>query len=344
MQITMVKKRLKDGNPCRKCSQAEQLLKDRNMWQHIERVIWAEDDDPTSEGFQLAKLHQVTQAPFFLVQRLSGEAECVQSTLQLLRVLAPHAADDLAVSDKALEMLPDEDDAEAWVRLALERYGVRCPIAFSGAEDVVLIDMAARTGLSFSVFCLDTGRLHPETYDLIERVRDRYAIDVDVLHPDTLAVQDLVKKKGLFSFYRDGHSECCSARKVGPLRRMLSQQQAWITGQRKDQSPDTRASVALMHADPGFEGVDGTTLTKFNPLANWSSIRVWSYIHAHNVPFNSLHRQGYVSIGCQPCTRAVLPGQHEREGRWWWELATQKECGLHSSAQVNASLTPASRQ
>lgn len=343
MKITMVKKQLKDGSPCRKCSQAEQLLKDRNLWQHIGRVIWAVDDDPTSEGFQLAERHRATQAPFFLIERPSGDQECVQSTLQLLRVLSPTTTDERDASKEASGLVPDKDDPKAWILLALGRYGTQCPIAFSGAEDVVLIDMAANTGLPFSVFCLDTGRLHPETYDLLERVRERYAIDVDVLPPDTLAVQELVRKKGLFSFYRDGHAECCAARKVGPLRRFLSQQQAWITGQRKDQSPDTRASVALMHADPGFKGLNGAPLMKFNPLANWSSSRVWSYIHAHNVPFNSLHRQGYVSIGCQPCTRAVLPGQHEREGRWWWELPTQKECGLHSSAQLNTAATPTPR-
>ena len=335
MQITMVKKRLKDGNPCRKCSQAEQLLKDRNLWQHVAEVVWAIEDDPASHGSRLAEQHNANNAPFFLVQQADGRVLCLQNTLQLVRLLAPSEA----AEPEPTHAVPDDDDAPGWVRLALAQHGERCPIAFSGAEDVVLIDMAARTGLRFSVFCLDTGRLHAETYDLIERVRGHYSIEIDVINPDALAVQDLVKRKGLFSFYRDGHSECCGVRKVGPLRRHLARQSAWMTGQRKDQSPDTRAAVALMHLDPAFKGTDDKPLTKFNPLANWPSARVWQYIHEHGVPFNELHRQGFISIGCQPCTRATLPGQHEREGRWWWELATQKECGLHSPGQ---SARPAS--
>jgi phosphoadenosine phosphosulfate reductase len=132
-------------------------------------------------------------------------------------------------------------------------------------------------------------------------------------------------------------------RKVAPLRRHLARQSAWMTGQRRDQSPDTRAAVALMHVDPAFKGADAGPLTKFNPLANWSSARVWQYINEHGVPFNALHRQGFISIGCQPCTRSTLPGQHEREGRWWWELATQKECGLHSSAQATRPASSAAQ-
>ena len=242
MQITMVKKRTKDGNPCRKCSQAEQLLKDRNVWQYVHRVIWAEENDPSSEGYVIAERHNVTVAPFFLVRSNDGSELCVQNTLELLRLIQPRTSPTNQIDATGAE-LPKDDDAQGWVRVALERFGRECPIAFSGAEDVVLIDMASRTGRPFSVFCLDTGRLHAETYDLIERVRVRYGIAIDVVSPDTVAVQDLVKQKGLFSFYRDGHGECCGIRKVAPLRRILGQQRGWITGQRKDQSPDTRATV-----------------------------------------------------------------------------------------------------
>jgi len=200
-------------------------------------------------------------------------------------------------------------------------------ISFSGAEDVVLIDMAKKTGKSFRVFTLDTGRLHPETYQFIEEVRKTYNINIEVFFANRDATEKLVKEKGLFSFYKDGHKECCDARKVDPLKRSLNTVDAWITGQRKDQSPGTRANVPVIQKDPTF----GTgKLIKFNPLANWTSKQVWDYIRENNVPYNKLHEKGFVSIGCEPCTKAVLPGQHEREGRWWWEDATKKECGLHA--------------
>jgi phosphoadenosine phosphosulfate reductase len=202
-------------------------------------------------------------------------------------------------------------------------------ISFSGAEDVVLIDLATKIRKDIQVFCLDTGRLHPETYRFIEKVRKHYQIDIEVLTPDRLRLDALVKSKGLFSFYDDGHHECCSIRKVEPLRRKLAQVDAWITGQRKDQSMDTRQDIPEVQLDSVFS-TDGHALFKFNPLLNWSSAQVWDYIEAYQVPFNELHERGYISIGCEPCTRPVLPNQHERAGRWWWEEATKKECGLHA--------------
>jgi phosphoadenosine phosphosulfate reductase len=201
-------------------------------------------------------------------------------------------------------------------------------ISFSGAEDVVLIDMAAKTGLPFRVFTLDTGRLHAETYRFMEKVRRHYGITVEVCFPEPAAVEKMVNEKGLFSFYQDTHQECCAIRKVGPLRKKLATLDAWITGQRKDQSPGTRLAVPVAQMDKAFS-TPTRLLAKFNPLANWSSAEVWAYIRAFDVPYNELHEKGFVSIGCEPCTRAVLPGQHEREGRWWWEEATKKECGLH---------------
>jgi phosphoadenosine phosphosulfate reductase len=202
-------------------------------------------------------------------------------------------------------------------------------ISFSGAEDVVLIDMAQRLKKDVRVFSLDTGRLHPETYQFIDQVRKHYGISIEILSPDTAKLEALVKAKGLFSFYEDGHKECCDIRKVEPLRRQLSDLSAWITGQRRDQNPSTRAEVPVVQADGAFS-TETNALVKFNPLANWSSQDVWNYIRAYEVPYNRLHAQGYVSIGCEPCTRATLPNQHEREGRWWWEDATSKECGLHA--------------
>jgi phosphoadenosine phosphosulfate reductase len=214
------------------------------------------------------------------------------------------------------------------IALALEEAG-DVAISFSGAESVVLIDMAVRIRPDVAVFTLDTGRLHPETYRFIEQVRAHYSLNLEVLFPDRAAVETLIRKKGLYSFYSDGHKECCGIRKVAPLRRKLAQLDAWITGQRKDQSPGTRKDLKVIENDFAF-GSAQRPLIKFNPLANWTSAEVWAYIRENGVPYNELHSRGYKSIGCEPCTRAVLPNQHEREGRWWWEDATLKECGLHA--------------
>lgn len=210
-------------------------------------------------------------------------------------------------------------------------------ISFSGAEDVVLIDLACKLHPKPQVFTLDTGRLHPETYAFIERVREHYSIELDIMTPDTVALQNLVREKGLFSFYQDGHKECCGIRKVEPLRRKLSQLDAWVTGQRKDQSQATRNRLPVVEQDAAFSGASGQ-LVKFNPLANWSSADVWSYIRAFEVPYNPLHEKGFTSIGCEPCTRPTLPNQDEREGRWWWEESDKKECGLHAgNLEVDSS-------
>jgi len=214
------------------------------------------------------------------------------------------------------------------LKAALEKFE-HIAISFSGAEDVVLIDLALAIRKDIPVFCLDTGRLHPQTYRFIEQVRKHYGIDIDILSPNRELLDTFVKDKGLFSFYEDGHSECCGIRKVEPLRRKLATVDAWITGQRKDQSVDTRQDIPEVQQDSAFS-TPSHTLIKFNPLLNWSSAQVWDYIEAYQVPFNPLHQQGFVSIGCEPCTRAILPNQHERVGRWWWEDSTKKECGLHS--------------
>jgi len=200
-------------------------------------------------------------------------------------------------------------------------------ISFSGAEDVALIELASKVMDKPAVFTLDTGRLHPQTYEFLETVRQHYSLPIESLHPDPARLSELVRSKGLFSFYEDGHEECCAIRKVEPLRAKLATVDAWITGQRRDQSP-TRADVAVVERDKAFSTPEHP-LIKINPLANWSSADVWNYIRMFDVPYNSLHDAGYISIGCEPCTRPVGPNQHEREGRWWWEEATIKECGLH---------------
>lgn len=232
--------------------------------------------------------------------------------------------------EELARQLADSSPLEIMDR-ALSIFGSDIAIAFSGAEDVALIEYAHLTGKPFRVFSLDTGRLNAETYRLFEEVEKRYGIRIEYMFPDASEVEALVRSKGLFSFYEDGHQECCRIRKVKPLKRALKGLKAWITGQRRDQSPGTRANVPIVQVDPSFEGLDGGTgsLVKWNPLANVKGNDVWNFLRTMNVPVNALHSQGYVSIGCEPCTRSVLPGQHEREGRWWWEDAKAKECGLH---------------
>lgn len=232
-----------------------------------------------------------------------------------------------AEAAKGLAAEYEERTPQEVLALAFEHYE-NVAIAFSGAEDVALIDMAVQLRKDVPVFCLDTGRLHSETYAFIDKVRRHYRLELDVLFPDAAAVQKLVKQKGLFSFYEDGHAECCSIRKVGPLKKKLATLDAWITGQRRDQSPATRAIIPVVEQDRAFSTPE-RPLFKFNPLAGLTSADVWAYIAERGLPYNELHTKGFVSIGCEPCTRAVLPNQHERAGRWWWEEATQKECGLH---------------
>ncbi|MEY3666605.1 MAG: hypothetical protein RL572_145 [Pseudomonadota bacterium] len=207
-------------------------------------------------------------------------------------------------------------------------------VSFSGAEDVALVHMAWKLRRDIKVFSLDTGRLHPETLRFIEQVRTLYKLDLEIMSPNAEAVQRLTREKGLFSFYTDGHEECCGVRKIEPLRRQLAGLDAWITGQRRDQSP-TRAQVPVAQLDKTFSTPD-KPLLKFNPLANWSSKQVWDYIRMLEIPFNPLHERGFISIGCEPCTRAIGPNQHEREGRWWWEEATARECGLHKGNVIGS--------
>ena len=202
-----------------------------------------------------------------------------------------------------------------------------CALSFSGAEDVFLLHLASRINPDIKIFTLDTGRLHPQTYQFIEQVRETYDVRIDMLCPDAGRLQRLVSEKGLFSFYRDGHEECCGIRKVEPMRRHLAGFDAWITGMRRDQSP-SRRELEIFEPDARFAGASGP-LIKINPLANMTSRQLWEQIRMLDVPYNPLHDQGFASIGCEPCTRPTGPNQHEREGRWWWEEATLKECGLH---------------
>lgn len=234
---------------------------------------------------------------------------------------------DSLISLVDIEQKLKNESPQKIIKYALSQFE-NIAISFSGAEDVALIEIAKNYRSDIAVFCLDTGRLHPETYRYIEKVRKHYGIKIDVVSPDAESVRKLVTEKGLFSFYEDDHKECCGIRKIEPLRKKLSEVDAWITGQRKDQSP-TRAEIPIIQDDKLFARPN-STLTKFNPLANWTSKEVWDYIRMCEAPYNELHDKGYISIGCEPCTRPVGPNEHERAGRWWWEEATKKECGLHS--------------
>lgn len=222
----------------------------------------------------------------------------------------------------------DGAPAEQVVAWAVEQFGRRVALACSfGAEDMVLVDMLAGCGGHSRVFLLDTGRLHQETYDLLDRARERYELSFEVYFPKTDNLERLLTDKGPNSFYLsvDERQECCRVRKVEPLARALSTVDAWITGLRRSQSV-TRGEIRLIEPDRAHGGI-----LKLNPLAGWSEEDVWSYIRSRNVPYNRLHDRGFPSIGCVPCTRAVQPGEDLRAGRWWWEDPEHKECGLHLS-------------
>jgi phosphoadenosine phosphosulfate reductase len=191
-------------------------------------------------------------------------------------------------------------------------------------EDMVLTDMILKAGLPIGIFSLDTGRLHAETLAVLDAVKAHYGHAIALYRPDPAAVEAYVGQKGLDAFYDsvELRRECCHIRKVEPLGRALAGKRAWITGQRRAQSA-TRADLAVQEDDRAHG------MAKFNPLADWSEQDVWDYIRANNVPYNALHDQGFPSIGCAPCTRAVQPGEDVRAGRWWWENPASKECGLH---------------
>lgn len=207
-----------------------------------------------------------------------------------------------------------------------------------GAEDQVLTHMIGSSGVSIPVFTLDTGRMFAESYDLIERTRAELGVTIRPYFPDAEAVEQMVADEGPNLFYRsvDLRKRCCHVRKVEPLRRALAGKRAWITGLRRAQSV-TRAQLGPVEWD------EQNGLYKISPLVDWSEDDVWAYIRTHRVPYNALHDQGFPSIGCAPCTRAVAPGDDPRSGRWWWELPEHRECGLHvndEAATAENAATP----
>ena len=211
----------------------------------------------------------------------------------------------------------------AW---AIEQWGPRMAVCTSfQAEGMVILDMARRIDPKVRVFTVDTGRLPQETYDLMERVRARYQVEVEVFFPKPLQVEAMVRGQGPNLFYKSVEARlwCCHVRKVEPMRRALDGLEAWITGLRRDQS-NSRAMINKIAPDAEHAG-----LMKLNPLCDWTSAQVWDYIGAYDVPTHQLYQRGYTSIGCAPCTRPTQPGDDARAGRWWWEQNIVKECGIH---------------
>ena len=219
--------------------------------------------------------------------------------------------------------------AKGLLRHIAEAYRPAVFASSFGAEDMVLVDLIARDRLGIGIFTLDTGRLPEETQALIDRARERYGIDVAVHLPDATAVESLIAQHGVNGFRRsvDARRACCAVRKVEPLARALAGKRAWLTGLRREQSSD-RGTVLPQMTD------DAHGTAKFAPLAWWTDDDVWRYLRENDVPYNALHDRGYPSIGCAPCTRAVEPGADPRSGRWWWEQAERKECGLHPPVVV----------
>ncbi|WP_194713786.1 phosphoadenylyl-sulfate reductase [Noviherbaspirillum soli] len=222
----------------------------------------------------------------------------------------------------------DYDGLVAATRATLARIAADfTPAVFASslaAEDMVLTDLILRAKLPIGIFTLETGRLHAETLGMLDRIREAYGYEVAAYRPDTAAVEAYVQQNGLNAFYDsvDMRKECCRIRKVDPLNRALAGNKAWITGQRRAQSA-TRSDLHVQEEDVAHG------MVKFNPLADWSEEDVWHYIRSNDVPYNPLHDRGYPSIGCEPCTRAIAPGEDVRAGRWWWENPESKECGLH---------------
>lgn len=216
--------------------------------------------------------------------------------------------------------------AEDALRWASENLHPRVAKASSfGAEDAVLIDIMLKVNPEFRFFTLDTGRLPRETYDTIDRIRKKYGVAVEVVFPDAAEVEEMVNAKGVNLFYEsvENRKLCCKVRKVHPINRMLATLDGWITGLRHEQTK-LRHAANMFQLDAAHDGI-----VKINPIINWTWEDVQNYIKSHDVVYNELLDRGYLSIGCEPCTRPVKPGQSLRDGRWWWESGSDLECGIH---------------
>lgn len=216
--------------------------------------------------------------------------------------------------------------AEDIIKYFLKEYKQDAALSSSlGAEDQVLTDMILKVDKDANIFTLDTGRLHPETYDVMDATNLKYGVKLNVFFPLNEKVEELYQKQGINGHFESiqNRKNCCNIRKMEPLKRALKPLKVWITGLRAAQSI-TRTDMPVVEYDENFEVI------KVNPLINWSEEDVWNYIKQNNVPYNKLHDKGYPSIGCAPCTRPVKAGEDIRAGRWWWENPEHKECGLHA--------------
>ncbi len=215
--------------------------------------------------------------------------------------------------------------SEELLRFFLKEFKGKIALSSSmSVEDQLLTEMVVNIDPEIKIFTLDTGRLFPETYDLIDRTAKKYNLNIEVFFPESTDVEEMVYNKGMNLFFSsiENRKLCCNLRKLKPLARALNNLDVWITGLRREQSV-TRADMQMVEWD------ENNSLLKLNPLINWSEEEVWKRVKENNIPYNPLHKKGFVSIGCQPCTRAVLPGEDPRAGRWWWENPDTRECGLH---------------
>jgi len=243
------------------------------------------------------------------------------------------------LSDAVLRVAASRQ-AETWspqeiLTWALKNFSPHLALScsFGAPEGLALLDMMHRIDPDSRVFVLDTGRLPQATHDLIDRVRDRYDKRVEVIFPEGAAVQSMVREHGMNLFYESVEMRqlCCGVRKVQPLDRYLEGLDAWVTGLRREQNV-TRSDTPKIQVDHTHGGI-----LKLNPIADWTHDQVMDYVRAHNVPTNRLHGQGYPSVGCEPCSRAIAPGEDPRAGRWWWERAETRECGIHGGGEEQGS-------
>jgi phosphoadenosine phosphosulfate reductase len=223
------------------------------------------------------------------------------------------------------ELIKNKSPEEALAALANAFPGKVVFSTSMGYEDQVISHFIFANQLPIDVFTLDTGRLFNETYSVLNSTLERYKTTIKVMYPQTDAIEKLVSEKGPLSFYEsfENRKECCFIRKVEPLKRALKGKEIWVTGIRADQSGN-RNDMPLVEWD------EANQIVKFHPILNWTLEEVNAYINKHNIPYNSLHDKGFVSIGCAPCTRAIKEGEDFRAGRWWWEQNDKKECGLHA--------------
>jgi len=226
----------------------------------------------------------------------------------------------ITIDDELRKKIDDKSPQEIlkWARYSFDSIAISISFQLGG---IVLIDMAKNNDLDFRVFTIDTGRLHEETYQMMDTIRKTYNIEIEIYFPDFNQIEELVRKKGVYSFRDsiDNRKECCYIRKEKPLERALSGLDAWVTGLRKSQS-ETRSNVSAVEIDKAHNNI-----VKINPLANWTEQNILDYTKENNLPVHPLYERGYASVGCESCTRPGIG----REGRWWWELKGKKECGIH---------------